>query len=126
MNKVYCLLAAGIIAAAGAFAIVSDGAEAQDGSPTATTGTATTGSPTTGTGTPGAGSTASPVATTTTPAGSPTGGAGGTATRAAPVGAPDTGTGMGGGEGNEMLWMIALLPVVAFGAFYAASRVRGQ
>lgn len=125
MRKVYCLVAAGIIAAAGAFAIVSDGADAQDGSPTATTGTATTASPTTGT--PGAGGTASPAAaTSTSPAGSPTGGAAGTATRSAPVAAPDTGTGTAGGEGNEMLWMIALLPVVAFGAFYAASRVRSQ
>jgi hypothetical protein len=122
---VYCLVAAGIIGLAGVLAIVSSGA-AQDGSPTAgTTGTATTGTPGT-TGTPSTGGTGTPAAATSTrPAGSPTGGAAGTST-SAPVGGPDTGTGTADSGGSGLVWLIALLPVVAFGAFFAASRVRSE
>jgi hypothetical protein len=130
MNKIVWVGAACILALAGSFAMVSGGAHGQDGTPTATTGTPGTGTPTTGTpttGTPATTGTASPgAATSTAPAASPTGGAGAATATRVPVGGPDTGMGTVDGGGTGWLWLIALMPVVAFGTFVAASRLRSE
>jgi hypothetical protein len=41
--------------------------------------------------------------------------------------APNTGMGTSAdGNGGGLLWLFALMPVVAFGAFVAASRLRSE